>query len=132
MDVKVYKKEEVTQPSGTVNVYVPNVIDAIPKISVDSQGNEILENFILLEDNADTLEQECALSTIWQKGLDPLNIEDGVSWSQLMLGEISPLQVMEEITNAVSSVTLSVEVEFGTITDSKGNSFLTYTLKSIA
>lgn len=132
MDIKVYKKEEVLQPSGTIDLYVPSVIDAIPEISVDAQGNEIIENFQLLDEEDNVLEQECALATIWQRGLDPLAIEDGISWSQLMLGEISALQVMEEITSAVSNITLAIEVEFDTITDAKGNSFLSYRLKSIA
>ena len=66
MDVKVYEKETVSQPSGTENVYVPNVIDIIPEIKTDTLGNEILSNATILESDNDVIEQMCGLSTIWQ------------------------------------------------------------------
>ena len=40
MDVKVYKKEEVRQPSGTEYVYVPDVIDIIPIIVTSPDTGE--------------------------------------------------------------------------------------------
>ena len=72
MDVKVYQKEEVLQPSGAEEVYVPNVIDIIPQI-VDGQ----IVSCDTVEDK-DMLEQQCALATIFQKGLDPLAVNEGI------------------------------------------------------
>lgn len=132
MDVKVYKKEEVLQPSGAEYVYVPDVIDIIPIITTDSEGNEILTGAVELNDDAsELLEQECALATIWQRGLDPLDVNDGIRWSETILEEISVLQLMEEITEAVSRVSASVLVVFDTVTDSSGNSYLTYKLQEV-
>lgn len=132
MDVKVYKKEEVLQPSGAEYVYVPDVIDIIPIITTDSEGNEILTGAVELNDEAsELLEQECALATIWQRGLDPLDVNDGIRWSETILEEISVLQLMEEITEAVSRVSASVLVVFDTVTDSSGNSYLTYKLQEV-
>jgi hypothetical protein len=132
MDVKVYQKEEVKQPEGSEYIYVPNVIDIIPVID-DSSGSEIITGAVeLLDDDKELLEQQCALATIFQKGLDPLDLADGIRWSEAILGEISAVQLMDDITNAVAEVSTTVTVVFDTVTDSDGRSYLTYTLKEIA
>lgn len=178
MDVKVYKKEMVSQPSGNEYVITPNVIDIIPSI-IESETTEDIRNGVwslenlkrvadvsivdnklvinsdkvryengnlyvtvtaehligceILEDGSkDLVEQACALATIWQKGLDPIDKEIGVRWSETLLGEINVVQLMEDITNAVAEVTPAVTVVFDTVTDDKGNSFLKYTLKGVA
>lgn len=133
MDVKVYKKEEVLQPSGTEYVYVPDVIDLIPQITKDSNGNEVLSGAEELDDDSrDLLEQEVTLSTIKQRGLDPLDKEDGIQWSEALLGEINVVQLMNEIVEAVANTTTSVTVVFDTVTDDNGRSYLSYKLQGVA
>ena len=134
MDVKVYKKEEVRQPSGTEYVYVPDVIDIIPNIVTNPDtGEEIITGAIELENGSkDLLEQECAIATIKQKGLDPLDKEDGIQWSETLLGEVNVIQLMEDIQSAIEQTTTSVVVIFDTVTDNEGRSYLTYTLKEVA
>ncbi len=176
MDVKVYKKEAVRQPSGYEYVYTPDVIDIIPEIieteskddvqdgvwslnklkrvaDVNIENNKLIINSdnVRVEDgklvvrttnkvitgcetvdNRDELEQQCALATIFQRGLDPLAMNDGVRWSEAILGEISPIQLMDDLSNAVTEVTTMVSVVFDTITDASGKSYLTYSLKEIA
>lgn len=177
MDVKVYKKEEVKQPSGSEYVYVPDVIDIIPEIIeaestsdirngtwslenlkkiadvtiVDNKliinsdsvsyenGNliahlteEQIINAMLLSSDEEELEQACALATIWQKGLDPLDLEDGIQWSEAILEEIQVATLMEQITTAVQNVTLSVAVDFDVIEIDNGNSVLTYNLRMVS
>ena len=133
MDVKVYKKEEVRQPSGTEYVYVPDVIDIIPNIVTNPDtGEETITGAIELEDGSkDLLEQECAIATIKQKGLDPLDKEDGIQWSETLLGEVNVIQLMEDIQSAIEQTTTSVVVIFDTVTDSEGRSYLTYTLQEV-
>lgn len=133
MDVKVYKKEEVLQPSGTEYVYVPDVIDIIPDIVTNPDtGEEIITGAVELEDGSkDLLEQECAIATIKQKGLDPLDKEDGIQWSETLLGEVNVIQLMEDIQSAVEQTTTSVVVVFDTVTDSEGRSYLTYNLQEV-
>lgn len=134
MDVKVYKKEEVRQPSGTEYVYVPDVIDIIPNIVTNTDtGEEIITGAVELENGSkDLLEQECAIATIKQKGLDPLDKEDGIQWSETLLGEVNVIQLMEDIQSAVEQTTTSVVVVFDTVTDNEGRSYLTYTLQEVA
>jgi hypothetical protein len=132
MDVQVYKKERVIQPQGAENVYVPNVIDIIPDIHTDSLGNEVLYGATLLEEDNDIIEQMCGLATIWQKGLDPLDLENGIRWSEALLEEINVVQLMEDLTNAVAEITPTVDVVFDTVTGANGEQYLKYTLKAVA
>ena len=132
MDLKVYKKETVKQPSGTSYVISPNIIDLYPIITKDENDNEIISGAEELTDEGALVEQACAMATIWQKGLDPLDLEEGIRWSEAILGEINVVQLMEDIINAVAEITPTVEVVFNTVTDDNGNSYLQYTLKAVA
>lgn len=132
MDVKVYKKETVKQPSGASYVISPNIIDLYPIITKDENDSEIISGAEELTDEDALVEQACTLATIWQKGLDPLDLEEGIRWSEAILEEINVVQLMEDITNAVAEITPTVEVVFNTVTDDNGNSYLQYTLKAVA
>lgn len=178
MDVKVYQKEEVFQPQGSVEVLTPDVIDIIPTIvEAESTGdvrnhvwtleqlkrvadvsvvdNKLIINSdnvryengnlyvtlmeeqlitcdILEDDTKELTEQECALATIWQRGLDPLDLSDGVQWSEALLGEINILQLMEQLREAVNSVSVYVEIDFSTVRTESGQTVLTYSLREVA
>lgn len=77
------------------------------------------------------LEQQCALATIFQRGLDPLDKNDGIRWSEAILGELSALQLIQDITEAVAKVSSAVQVTFDTVEDDKGNSYLSYKLTEV-
>lgn len=126
MDIKVYKKETVKQPSGeTEDIYVPNIIDIVPQF----EGDELV-NCETVEGKAE-LEQQCALATIFQQGLDPLDKADGIRWSQAFLEEITPIQLMQDITEAVAKVSSSVQVSFSMAEGEDGNQYLAYTLSEV-
>ena len=130
MDVKVYEKEEVYQPSGTAEVLTPDIIDIIPDIQI-IDGKEYISGCAIVEGNNE-IEQQCALATIFQRGLDPLDTEDGIQWSETLLGEVNVLQLMEQIIEAVSKVSLHVKVEFSTVVSETGQTVLSYALKEVA
>lgn len=129
MDFKVYTKEEVKQPSGTAYIVTPNIIDIYPE--TDSEDTSLL-NAEILTSESDVLEQECALATIWQRGLDPLDLDDGIRWSEALLGEINIVQLQVDIAEAVANVTDTVTVVFDVVTDDNGNQYMTYTLQAVA
>lgn len=174
MDVKVYQKEEVLQPSGAEEVYVPNVIDIIPQVieapvetvqnniwtldqlrriaDVEVRDGKLIINsdkvryengnlYVTLTgeqivtcdivEGKEMLEQQCALATIFQKGLDPLAVNEGIRWSESILGEISALQLIQDIVNAVANVTSTVLVTFDVVEDDNGNSYLSYKLNEV-
>ena len=93
---------------------------------------QIITCDILDDGDDDLLEQECALATIFQRGLDPLDLEDGIQWSEVLLGEVNVLQLMEQIVEAVNQVSLHVRVDFSTIRTESGQSVLTYSIKEVA
>ncbi len=86
----------------------------------------------LEDDSRDLLEQQCALATIWQKGLDPLDLNDGIRWSEAILEELSCLQLIQDIIEAVAKVTTSVKVVFDTVEDENGQQYLSYRLLEVA
>lgn len=175
MDLKVYTKEEVKQPSGTEYVYVPNVIDIIPDIIEVATQSDIRNNIWSLErlkqiadvqfvdnkliinsdkvryengnlyvnvtesqmisvelaEDRDELEQQCSLATIWQRGLDPLAEEEGIRWSEVLLGEINVVQLMNDITDALAEVSNSIAVVFSTVRGKDGQEYLTYKIQSV-
>ena len=175
MDLKVYRKEEVIQPDGILNVVKPDIIDIYPELIETGKVNLVkdeilsldilkyyadieikddkleinsddiiyndnvlylkikgisLSNASILEDNSEELLlQECALAIIWQRGLDPVEPEDGIRWTQALLGEVNPLQLIEDVNNAVENVTNSVAVEVGTVTSINGQEYLSFKLR---
>ena len=175
MDLKVYRKEEVIQPDGILNVVKPDIIDIYPELLETGKVNLVkddvlsldmlkyyadieikddklilnsddiiyndnvlylrikgisLSNASILEDDSEELLlQECALATIWQRGLDPVEPEDGIRWTQALLGEVNPLQLIEDVNNAVENVTNSVAVEVGTVTSINGQEYLSFKLR---
>lgn len=177
MDVKVYKKEEVLQPSGAEYVYVPDVIDIMP-VMIEEEATEgvVVNNVwslellkrvadVKIEDNKliinsdkvryengnlyvtltreqiitcdlvedkEELEQQCALATIFQRGLDPLDLNDGIRWSEAILEELSSLQLIQDIIEAVEKVTTSVVVTFDMVEGEDGQSYLSYKLSEVA
>ena len=86
---------------------------------------------ILEDDSKELLEQECSLATIWQRGLDPLDLESGVRWSEAILEELSALQLIQDIIDAVASVTSSIKVVFDTVEADNGQSYLSYKLMEV-
>ena len=130
MDLRVYTKEDVWQPEGLISVLKPDIIDIHPVTSEDEDHQVWLEDAEVLSDgNRNLTMQQCALATIWQRGLDPLEPDDGIRWAQALLGEVSAVALMQDIEYAVEDETTAVRVVFSTMTDADGNPYLTYTLK---
>ena len=80
----------------------------------------------------DEVEQQCALATIFQRGLDPLDLNDGIRWSETILEEISCLQLIQDIVEAVEKVSSSIVVTFDTVIDENGREYLSYVLSEVA
>lgn len=125
MDVKVYKKEEVLQGS----IYVPDIIDLYPR-KEEKEGVIYITSFDTVV-GKEELEQSCSLSTIWQRGNDPLDLASGVRWSETLLEETSVLELMEDITTAVSNTTDMMSVTFDIVENKNGRSLLTYYLEAV-
>mgnify|MGYP003415170439 FL=1 len=126
MDLQVYTKQTALQPleDGTEG-YVDNIIDLIPIFSDDQNS---IVNVHTVEDKEET-KQACVLACLFQRGLDPLDADSGVRWSEALLEEISPLTLMSDLTLAVADVSQNASVTFDTAIGENGDSYLTYSIE---
>jgi hypothetical protein len=127
MDIKVYRKETVSQPDGDLDVLVPDVIDIYPDFS---GGDDVLANCEGIEDEEEVL-QEVVLSTIFQRGLDPVVQEDGIQWSEALVGEVSVPELVTQLEEAVEAVSDTASIEFSTVTAGDGKDYLTFSVKAV-
>lgn len=126
------KVADVSVENGKLIINSDKVTYENGNLYVTLTEEQIISCEILDDNTHDLVEQECALATIFQRGLDPLDVTDGIQWSEVLLGEVNVLQLMEQITEAVSKVSLHVKVEFSTVRLENGQSVLTYSLKEVA
>lgn len=123
---------DVRVVDGKLIINSDNVRYENGNLYVTLMEEQIVSCEILEDDSHDLIEQECALATIFQRGLDPLDVQDGIQWSEVLLGEVNILQLMEQITEAVSRVSVHVKVDFNTTRLENGQSVLTYSIKEVA
>lgn len=126
------EREELTLSSGTV-ISTEGLLP-FDTVSLGSVGYDEVKYLVGAEtvtNEKDLVEQECALATIWQKGNDPVDLEDGISWAECLLGEVNVIQLMQQLVEAVQRITLTVKVSFDAVTDKDGQTFLSYTLKAV-
>ena len=126
MDFKVSQKEERLQPSGPIQVYIPDVFDLYPVFN----GSEITGVAIL--DGINDIEQGALFASVKQRGSDPLALNEGVRWAECLLGEISSELVIQDIKEAVRMVGNNVNVAFSTVRDSNGSSYLIYDIQVVS
>lgn len=126
------KVADVSVVDGKLVINSDNVRYENGNLYVTLTEEQIVSCEILEDDSHDLIEQECALATIFQRGLDPLDVTDGIQWSEVLLGEVNILQLMEQITEAVSKVSIHVKVNFTTTTLENGQSVLSYSIKEVA
>lgn len=128
MDLSVYTKETVSQPEGDINVLVANVIDLKPLFEDDDDTELSGATIITDEDEA---EQMVALATIFQRGLDPVEVDDGIQWGELLRNEITVFQLITEINQEIAEVSSTARVSFSTVTDAEGVERLVYTISAV-
>lgn len=126
MDIKVYHKETVPQPQGDVDVLLPDVIDIFPVFNSDEES---LSNCSTIEDKEEAL-QAVAMATIFQRGLDPVDRNDGVQWGESLLGEVSVPQLITQLQEAVEKVSSTSSIEFSTI-NVEGKDYLVYKVRAV-
>lgn len=127
MDLRVHLKENLNYTEGEPHSEQngQSIIDLYPVYSEDGLSVTDAE---ILEGSAETY-QECLLNTLYQRGLDPVEPDSGVRWSEVLLEEISAITFMNDITIAVEEVSLAATVTFDTAVAENGESYLTYRIE---
>jgi len=126
MDVKVSQKIPRYQPDGVTEVLVSDVFDLYPVFSTsDPRAINNLE--MLNDDEAERLDRGL-FACIKQRGLDPIDMDDGVQWEEALAEEISVSTLIQQIQNAVQETGSGVDVEFYTIVSEQSVETLSYKL----
>jgi hypothetical protein len=111
VDVKVSRKETRYQPTGAVDVLMSDVTDFFPVFDGDKITDiEILDNY------REELLDRAMWAAFKQLGLDPLDTGDGNQWEECILGEVSVVALMAQITANVAEEGVGVQVSFETST----------------
>ena len=127
MDVKVSKKEKRVYKDGPVEVLLDNACDLFPlfgnDLQFDSQdifiGQDRItgqdrENIIMdveiLDDDTDELLDRAMFAIMKQRGVDPVEPEDGLQWAEAVMGEVPPPVIMQQAQKAVAEEGPGVQV----------------------
>lgn len=96
MDIRTTQKTETSPTTTAVTSGIFEVYPAFSKIN----PNEIID--IDLIDGDEEKMESAVFTMVKQKGGDPLDPTDGISWAEALLGEISPSVVIKQIQDALS------------------------------
>ena len=119
MDFKVSKKERRVYADGPTEVLVDNTCDLYPVFGDDPQfdgqdifigqdqitgqdrKNIIMDVEIINDDRTEMLDRSM-FAIMKQRGSDPTEPEDGIQWSEAVLGEVPPPRIMQQVQKAVA------------------------------
>lgn len=123
MDVKVSRKETRYQPQGLVEVLMSDVTDLFPVLDGD-----VITDIEMLDGDREELLDRAMWAVFKQYGNDPLDLTDGNQYEECILGEISPLVLMTEISASVLEEGAGVQEEYSSSTVD-GKDYLTVTVR---
>jgi hypothetical protein len=125
MDAKTSRKETRYQPSGTVEVLMDNITDFYPVFSTDDPN--CIENIEMLDGDRVELLDRAMWAVLKQRGNDPLDSTDGNQTEECLMGEISAVALISQITASVLEEGPGVQATFSTSV-SDGKEYLTVTV----
>lgn len=120
MDIKVSRKTTRDQPSGSLMVVMNDISDLYPIF--DEEGR--ITDIEMLDNPRDELLDRSMWAAMKQRGGDPLNLLDGNQIEECILGEISPVVLIGQITSSIAAEGPGVQSSFGT-SFVNGKEFLT-------
>ena len=106
MDFVVSRKEKRWQPriddttGQPVMVLVDSVFDIYPIYGNELDPNIITDVEIYDDDRAELLDRSM-FAIVKQRGLDPVELEDGIQWAEYVLGEVPAPLVLLQVQEAV-------------------------------
>jgi hypothetical protein len=145
MDVKVSRKETRMQPEGPVEVLVDNIFDLYPIFADDPRydGQDIYigqdrvsqqdrKNIIMDVEILDGYRVERLDRAMWavvkQRGMDPIEPDDGVQWAEAVLGEVIAPVIIQQVRSSVSGEGPGVRA-VPVIVTGKGKESLTFKIE---
>ena len=108
MDLKVSRKEIRFMPEGPVDVLVDNVSDIYPVF--DPNDPDTIIDVEILDDARSELLDRAMFAVMKQRGSDPLEPNDGIQWSEALMGDVSPLSIVQQAISSVGTEGPGVKV----------------------
>jgi hypothetical protein len=119
MDAKVSRKEARMQPDGPVEVLVDNIFDLYPIYADDPRYDDqdlyngqalvasedrkhLIMDIAMLDDDHEELLDRAMFALVKQRGMDPLEPQDGVQWAEAIIGEVIPPVIIQQVQAAVA------------------------------
>ena len=125
MDLRVSNKVARYQPDGLVEELKNSIFDVYPVILPDGLG---IADVDVLDGEAEESLDRAMFACIRQKGLNPVDWEEGIDWEGTISGEVPFTSVMSSIQEEVLNEGRGLQVTFATATDERGRAYLTFTL----
>jgi len=100
MDFRVSRKEKMYQPRGPVMVLVDDVFDLFPVYGNPFDPTIITDIECITNPGEEVLDR-AMFSIVKQRGLDPVDMEDGIQWSEYILGEVPAGVILMQVQDAV-------------------------------
>jgi hypothetical protein len=113
MDFKVSRRERRTQPGGAVEVLMDNVCELY--LICDKDDPDLIVDVETLDDDGAELLDRAMFSFVKQRGLDPLEPQDGVQWAEYAIGEVAAPIILSQVAAAVSREGPGVRVTTDTV-----------------
>ena len=127
MDVKISLKERRLLPEGPADVLLDHVFDLYPVFASTDDPNLITDIEVLDNENEERLDR-AMFAVLKQRGLDPVEPEDGNQWEEYFLGEITAPVLIQQITSTAARKGGGVRVTPETVRNG-GKSYTVFTIK---
>jgi hypothetical protein len=132
MDIKVSRKEARMQPEGPVEVLVDNIFDLYlicaddPRydgqdiyigqdlVSEQDRKNIIMDVETIDGDRVELLDR-AMFALVKQRGMDPVEPQDGIQWSEAVIGEVISPVIIQQVHTSVSEEGPGVRAVPGTV-----------------
>jgi hypothetical protein len=128
MDFKINNREKRLREGGIGEVMLDGSCDLYPIFDKDDE-DLIVDVEAIDDDFAERLDR-AAFAMAKQRGLDPIDPDDGIQWAEHSIGEVSAPVILAQISSAVSAEGPGVSVSAETIRVG-GEEFVSFTVKSI-
>jgi hypothetical protein len=128
MDVKVSRREQRFQPDGPVEVLLDNTCDLYPVF--DESDEDLIVDVEFLDDDQAELLDRAMFASVKQRGLDPLDPDDGIQWAEYAIGDVAAPVILQQATTAVGKEGPGVRLTLDTVRVG-GVDYTTFSLKLV-
>jgi hypothetical protein len=126
MDFRINNREKRFSVDGAGEVMLDNSCELYP-IFDEEDDNLIVDVEVVDGETAELLDR-AAFAMVKQRGMDPIDPNDGVQWAEYSIGEVSAPVILAQIASAVGAEGPGVKVDTGSVY-MNGEQYASFTVK---